>query len=96
MGQRTVTRSLPTVVQIMDGKNGENPHFPCCFFFRVIAPLYLEELDFLRLVTRSFRSKIVIRCSGYDKSALSGATSGNTMPTGAFKHFFNCDMWKMS
>jgi hypothetical protein len=21
--------------------------FPCCFFFRVVAPLYHEELDFL-------------------------------------------------
>jgi hypothetical protein len=38
----------------------------------------------------------LIGCLGYDKSASSGVTSGNTTSTGAFKHFFNCDMWKMS
>jgi hypothetical protein len=56
----------------------------------------LKNLIVLHLVTRLFWSNILIGCSGYVKSASSGATSGNTTFTGAFKHFFSCDMWKMS
>jgi hypothetical protein len=37
----------------------------------------------------------LIGCSGYNKSASSGVTSGNTTSMGAFKHYFNCDTWKM-
>jgi hypothetical protein len=33
---------------------------------------------------------------GYVKFASSGATSGNTTSTDAFKHFFSYDTWKMS
>jgi hypothetical protein len=50
----------------------------------------------LRLVTLSFQSRILIGDSGYVKSALSGATSGNTTSTYAFRLFFNCDTWKIS
>jgi hypothetical protein len=34
----------------------------------------------------------LIECSGYVKSDSSGATSGSTTSTGAFKHFFSYDM----
>jgi hypothetical protein len=56
----------------------------------------LKNLIVLRRVTRSFWSKILTRCSGYVKLASSGATSDSTTFTGAFKHFFNCDTWKIS
>jgi hypothetical protein len=56
----------------------------------------LKNLIVLRLMTRSFWSKTLIGCSGYDKSASSGVTLGNTMSMGVFKHYFNCDMWKIS
>jgi hypothetical protein len=56
----------------------------------------LKNLIILHLVTWSFWSKALMGCSGYDKSSLSGVTSGNTTSIGAFKHFFNCDTWKMS
>jgi hypothetical protein len=70
--------------------------FPSCFFFSVVAPLYLEAFycftpcDMILLI-QDFDWML-----GYDKSASSGVTSGNTMSTGAFNHFFNCDMRKMS
>ncbi len=47
----------------------------------------LKNLIVLRLMTRCFWSKTLIRCLGYDKSASSGVTSGNMTSTGAFKHF---------
>jgi hypothetical protein len=49
----------------------------------------------LHLVTQSFWSRTLIGCPGFDKSASSGVTSGNTMSMGVFKHFFNCDTWRM-
>jgi hypothetical protein len=56
----------------------------------------LKNLIVLLLVTRSLRSKTFMGCSGYDKSASSSVTLGNTTCTGAFKHFFSCNTWKMS
>jgi hypothetical protein len=56
----------------------------------------LKNLIVLRLVTCPFWSKTLIGCSGYDKLASRGVTSSNTTSTCSFKHFFNCDMWKMS
>jgi hypothetical protein len=44
-------------------------------------PWTLQNLIVLRLVTQLFWSKILIGCSGYVRSALSGATSGNTTST---------------
>jgi hypothetical protein len=64
-------------------------------FFCMIAPLNLEELDHLAPCDMIFWSRILIGCSGYVKSTLSGVTSGNLTSTGAFKHFFSYDMWKM-
>jgi hypothetical protein len=58
--------------------------------------LHLKNLVVLHHVTRSFWSKILTGCSGYIKSALSSATSGNTTSTGAFIHFFSYDTWKVS
>jgi hypothetical protein len=58
----------------------------------MVALLNLEELD--GLAPRDMI--LLIGCSGYDKSASSSATSGNTTSTGAFKHFFDYKMWKIS
>jgi hypothetical protein len=56
----------------------------------------LKNLIVLHCVMQSFGSKILTGCSGYIKSASSGATSGNTTSTGAFKHLFSCDTWKIT
>jgi hypothetical protein len=66
--------------------------FSSCFFFSVVAPLYLEELDYF-----TPRDTILL-IQDFDwvlKSASSGVTSGNTTSTGAFKHFFNYNTWNM-
>jgi hypothetical protein len=68
--------------------------FPSCFFYRVVDPLYLEELDCFMprdtvLLIQDFDRVLRVR-------QVSLVTSGNTMSTGALKHFFNCDTWKMS
>jgi hypothetical protein len=70
--------------------------FPSCFFFRVVAPLYLEELDCFTPSNTILLIQDLDRVLGVDKSASSGVTLGNTTSTGAFKHFFSCDTWKMS
>jgi hypothetical protein len=70
--------------------------FPSCFFFRVIAPLYLEELDCFPPHDTILLIQDLDRVLGYDMLASSRVTSGNTTSIGAFKHFFNCDTWKMS
>jgi hypothetical protein len=56
----------------------------------------LKNLIALRLVTCSFWSRILIRCTGYVKLVSSDATLGNATSTDAFKHFFSCDAWDIS
>jgi hypothetical protein len=55
----------------------------------------LKNLIVLRRVTRSFWSKVLTKCSGYVKSASSGATFSNAPSMCAFKHFFSYDTWKI-
>jgi hypothetical protein len=69
--------------------------FPCCFFLRVVAPLYTKELDYFTPCDMILLIQDLDWVLG-DKSASSGVTLGNTTSTGAFNHFFNFDMWKMS
>jgi hypothetical protein len=69
---------------------------PSGFFFGMVAPLHLEELDSFALGDTVFLIQDLDQMLGYVKSASSGATSGNTTSTGAFKHFFSYDMWKIS
>jgi hypothetical protein len=68
--------------------------FPCGFFFLIVSPLYLEELDGLPPCDTIFFIQDLDRM--LSKSALSSVTYDSTASTGAFKHFFNYDTWKMS
>jgi hypothetical protein len=55
---------------------------PSYFFFGMVAPLNLVEFDDLAPCD----TILLIRCIGYVKSVLSGATSRHTTSMGAFKH----------
>jgi hypothetical protein len=62
----------------------------------MVAPLDLIEFDRLAPCDTTLLVQDLDRRSGYVKSVSSGATSGNTISTGGFKHFFSRDTWKMS
>jgi hypothetical protein len=55
----------------------------------MVAPLDLVELDHLAPCDTTLLVQDLDRMFGYVKSVSSGATSGNTTSTGAFKHFFS-------
>jgi hypothetical protein len=48
--------------------------FPSCFFFRVVAPLYLKELDCFTPHDMILLIRDLYWCSGYDKSTSSSVT----------------------
>jgi hypothetical protein len=70
--------------------------FPGCFFLSVVTPLYLEELHHFTPRDMIVLIQYLDGVLGVRQAASSSVTSCNTTSTGAFKHFFSCDTWKMS
>jgi hypothetical protein len=69
---------------------------PSGFFFGMVAPLHLEELDNFAPVDMTFLIQDLDRMLGVCQVTSSGAMLGNTTSIGAFKHFFSYDTWKIS
>jgi hypothetical protein len=60
-----------------------------CLFCGMVAPLDLKELDRLPLCDMTLLIQDLDRMLGYIKFVLRGATFGNTISMGAFKHLFS-------
>jgi hypothetical protein len=69
---------------------------PCCFFFRVVALLYLEEHDCFAPRDTILLLLDLDRVLGVRQVSLEQCHFGQHDVTGALKHFFNCYTWKMS